>query len=336
MKVLVCGGAGYIGSHTCVELAASGHEVLIVDNFRNSSPKVLEHMQRLAGCRFSVLRADIRDANALGAAFLQFAADAVIHFAALKSVDESWRMPLEYFDNNISGTITLLQVMRENGVSKLVFSSSATVYGAPDCSPIDESAPRRVTNPYGRTKLVVEDLIEDFCASDSDFRAAVLRYFNPVGAHPSGHLGEDPCGIPSNLMPYVCQVAVGKLPHLNIFGDDYATPDGTGIRDYIHVVDLARAHVRAIEYLERADRNVTVNLGTGQGHSVLELVRAFERASGTSIPVRFVPRRVGDVGACYASTALAEDLLGWRAEFGIEEMCRDAWHWQSNYPNGYR
>lgn len=335
MNVLVCGGAGYIGSHTCVELMRRGHEVLILDNFINASPRVLEHLERVAGQRPSSVTADIRDESALALTFKRFPVDVVIHFAALKSVGESWQKPLDYFDNNINGTITLLRTMREFGVHRLVFSSSATVYGSPDSCPIQESAPLRVTNPYGRTKLVMEELIGDLCRSAPDFCAAILRYFNPVGAHPNGQLGEDPSGPPNNLMPFICQVAAGRRPYLSVFGNDYPTPDGTGVRDYIHVMDLARAHVAAIDYLESQNRNITVNLGTGQGYSVLEVVHAFEQVSKREIPLEFCPRRVGDVATCYANPESANRLMGWRAQFGIERMCEDAWRWQSLYPNGY-
>lgn len=335
MKVLVCGGAGYIGSHTCAELMKRGHEVLILDNFANATPRVLEHLERVTGQRPASVTADIRDEPALARTFKRFPVDVVIHFAALKSVGESWQKPLDYFDNNISGTITLLRAMREFGVHRLVFSSSATVYGSPDSCPIQESAPLRVTNPYGRTKLVMEELIGDLCSAAPDFCAAILRYFNPVGAHPSGQLGEDPSGPPNNLMPYICQVAAGRRPHLSVFGNDYPTPDGTGVRDYIHVMDLARAHVEAIDYLESQNRSITVNLGTGQGYSVLEIVHAFEQVSKREIPLEFCPRRVGDVAACYANPESANRLMGWRAQFGIERMCEDAWRWQSLYPSGY-
>ncbi|MCE5232020.1 MAG: UDP-glucose 4-epimerase GalE [Mizugakiibacter sp.] len=335
MKVLVAGGAGYIGSHTCVELIQRGHEVLILDNLCNASPRVLERLAAITGLRPDFVEADVRDARALAAVFRERPIDVVIHFAALKAVGESWQKPLAYFDNNITGTIVLLQAMRDAGIRHLVFSSSATVYGDPDACPIPESAPLRVTNPYGRTKLVMEELIGDLCAADPAFRAAVLRYFNPVGAHASGLIGEDPAGTPNNLMPYVCQVAVGRRPYLNVYGNDYPTRDGTGVRDYIHVVDLARAHVDAIDTLARTDAGFTVNLGTGSGCSVLEMVRAFEEASGRPVPVRFAPRRAGDVAACYADPALAARLMGWKAEFGIERMCADAWRWQSANPHGY-
>lgn len=336
MKVLVCGGAGYIGSHTVTELLARGHEVLILDNFDNASPVVLDRLERVTGRLIASARVDIRDAAALSEVFRSFTADVVIHFAALKSVGESCQKPLDYFDNNISGTITLLRVMRNFGIRRLVFSSSATVYGTPESCPVREDAPLRVTNPYGRTKLVMEELIGDLCAANPDFHAALLRYFNPVGAHLSGQLGEDPSGPPNNLMPYICQVAMGQRPHLNVFGNDYATPDGTGVRDYIHVMDLARAHVDAIDYLASQQRNLTLNLGTGQGYSVLEVVHAFEQVSGRPIPVKICPRRAGDVAACYADPALAAEQMGWRASFGLERMCEDAWRWQSSYPTGYR
>lgn len=335
MKVLVCGGAGYIGSHTITELVARGHDILVLDNFSNASPQVLEHLQRVTGQTIAHARADVRDAAALTQVFGRFLPDVVIHFAALKSVDESCRLPLDYFDNNIGGTVTLLRVMRDFGVRRLVFSSSATVYGVPDESPIREDAPLRVTNPYGRTKLVMEELIGDLCSADPGFVAALLRYFNPVGAHPSGQLGEDPIGPPNNLMPYICQVAAGRRPYLNVFGNDYATVDGTGVRDFIHVMDLARAHVDALDYLSTQNRSLTLNLGTGQGYSVLEVVRAFEQASGRSIPTQIRLRRPGDVATCYADPGLAARTLGWQATKGLDAMCRDAWRWQSSHPDGY-
>lgn len=335
MKVLVCGGAGYIGSHTCVELMMRGYEVLILDNFSNASRQVIDHLDRVLGRRPNYVEADVRDGCALDDVFSKFEVDAVIHFAAFKSVGESWREPLKYFDNNISGTITLMHAMRKHGVNNFVFSSSATIYGVPDSCPIREDAPRRVTNPYGRTKLVMEELIEDVCSSSPGFHAALLRYFNPAGAHPSGELGEDPLGTPNNLVPYVCQVAAGKQPCLYVFGNDYKTADGTGVRDYIHVMDLARAHVDAIDYIKHADGILKVNLGTGRGYSVLEVVETFERVSGRPIPVKFVPRRTGDVATCYADPKLAQKLLGWTAEYDLEKMCQDAWHWQSSYPRGY-
>lgn len=335
-RILVSGGAGYIGCHTCVVLAERGHQVVIADSFVNSSPLVLERLRQIIGAPLALHRLDIRDRTALSRLFATYRFDAVIHFAALKSVGDSCERPLDYFDNNIAGTITLLQAMKAAGVRRLVFSSSATVYGNPDRVPVCEDAPLRVTSPYGRSKLVAEQLIGDLCQSDPAFRAANLRYFNPVGAHPSGWIGEDPHGVPNNLMPYICQVAVGRRDRLRVFGDDYPTPDGTGVRDYIHVVDLARAHADALEYLVRADRSLTVNLGTGRGVSVIELVRAFERASGREVPVEIVARRPGDVAEVCADATLAEQLLGWRAELDLAAMCRDAWRWQSMNPDGYQ
>lgn len=335
MRVLVCGGAGYIGSHTVVELAAGGHDVVVLDNHVNSSPLALRGVERILGSRMESVCADIGDSIAMAQVFSNGRFDAVIHFAALKSVRESCEKPLRYFENNISGTIVLLQEMVKAGVEKLVFSSSATVYGVPEACPIPETADLQVVNPYGRTKLVAEDMIRDLCAANASFRAATLRYFNPVGAHHSGLIGEDPNGTPNNLMPYICQVAVGKRPHLDVFGNDYPTRDGTGVRDYIHVVDLARAHVRAIDYLDKGGDSFTVNLGTGRGYSVLEVVAAFERASGRSIPVSMRARRPGDVAECFASPTLAKHLLEWQAEHDLDRMCEDAWRWQSMHPNGF-
>jgi UDP-glucose 4-epimerase len=336
MRILVCGGAGYIGSHACVGLAERGHQVVVADSGVNSSPRVVPRLRKLAGSLIPVHRVDLRDRGALTALFAAYRFDAVLHFAALKAVGDSCRRPLEYFDNNISGTIVLLQVMQDAGVRRLVFSSSATVYGEPAQVPVREDAGLSVMNPYGRTKLVAEQLIGDLCTADPGFRAANLRYFNPVGAHASGLIGEDPCGEPTNLMPYICQVAVGAREKLRVFGGDYPTVDGTGVRDYIHVVDLARAHVDALEYMVRTDRSLTVNLGTGRGVSVLELVRAFERASGRCVPYEIVDRRPGDAASVFADPSLAHALLGWRAEFDVDAMCRDAWRWQSMNPEGYR
>lgn len=333
--ILLTGGAGYIGSHTTIELLARGHEVLLIDNFCNSSPRVLERIARIVGQPVACERVDVRDAIALARVFARYPVDAVIHFAALKAVGESCAQPLRYFENNIGGTIALLQSMQDAGIGKLVFSSSATVYGQPDACPIAESASLRITNPYGRTKLVMEELIGDVCAAHADFHAAILRYFNPVGAHDSGLIGEDPAGIPNNLMPFVCQVAVGRREYLSVFGGDYPTRDGTGVRDYIHVVDLARAHVAATERLLCTSASLTVNLGTGCGYSVLEIVRAFAQASGRPIPYRIVERRPGDVAECYADPRMARELLNWQAEYGIERMCTDAWRWQSMFPMGY-
>ena len=335
MRILLCGGAGYIGAHTYVELAARGHDVVVADNLVNSSALALVRLERITGAAVAFHQVDMRDRDAMARVFAGPAFDAVVHFAALKAVGESCERPLDYFDNNISGTINLLQAMKQAGVRRLVFSSSATVYGDPERVPVPETARLQVTNPYGRTKLVMEQLIEDLCQHDPGFRAANLRYFNPVGAHDSGLIGEDPAGIPNNLMPYICQVAVGRREKLQVFGGDYPTPDGTGVRDYIHVVDLARAHADALEYLVRADRSLTVNLGTGRGVSVLELLRGFEQASGRPVPYEIVARRPGDVAEVYADPALARQLLGWEARLGVEAMCRDAWRWQSLNPKGY-
>ncbi len=335
MRILLSGGAGYIGCHTCLVLAERGHDVVIADNFSNSSARVLERLQRLTGKPVECHDVDMRDREAMTRLFAAKPFDAVVHFAALKAVGESCERPLDYFDNNISGTIALLQVMKEAGVRRLVFSSSATVYGDPETVPVREDARLQVTNPYGRTKLVMEQLIEDLCQSDATFSAANLRYFNPVGAHESGLIGEDPSGIPNNLMPYICQVAVGRRERLQVFGGDYPTVDGTGVRDYIHVMDLARAHADALDYLVREDRSLTVNLGTGRGVSVLELLRGFEKASGRDIPYEIVARRPGDVAEVYADPALANRLLGWHAELDVDAMCRDAWRWQSMNPKGY-
>ena len=336
MHILVTGGAGYIGCHTCVALAERGHRVLIIDNFSNSTPLVLQRLKRVIGAPVACERVDLRHKDEVAALFGRYRFDAVIHFAALKAVGESCERPLDYFDNNISGTINLLQAMQVAGVRRLVFSSSATVYGAPDAVPVREDAALRVTNPYGRTKLVMEQLIGDLCAADAQLRAANLRYFNPVGAHASGLIGEDPTGVPNNLMPYLCQVAAGRRDRLRVFGGNYPTVDGTGVRDYLHVNDLARAHVDALEYLQGADGSLTVNLGTGRGVSVLELVNAFEQACGREIPVEIVERRAGDVAEVYADPTLARQALGWQARLDVEAMCRDAWRWQSMNPAGYR
>lgn len=335
MHILVTGGAGYIGCHTCVVLAERGHRVVIADNFSNSTPFVLQRLQQLMDAPVPCERVDLRHKDELAALFGRHRFDAVVHFAALKAVGESCEQPLEYFDNNIGGTINLLQAMQVAGVKRLVFSSSATVYGAPDAVPVREDAPLRVTNPYGRTKLVIEQLLADACAADARLRVANLRYFNPVGAHASGLIGEDPGGVPNNLMPYLCQVAVGRRDRLRVFGGDYPTVDGTGVRDYLHVVDLARAHVAALEYLQGGEGSLTVNLGTGRGVSVLQLVAAFERACGGTIPVEIVERRAGDVAEVYADPSLAWRLLRWRAGLDVEAMCRDAWRWQSMNPLGY-
>lgn len=335
LSILVCGGAGYIGSHTCVVLAERGHDLVIADNLANASPVVITRLEQLARVPIDLRCVDIRDRPALQGLLEERQFDVVIHFAALKAVGESCERPLEYFENNIAGTISLLQAMQATRVRRLVFSSSATVYGIPEQLPVREGAALDATNPYGRTKLVVEQLLGDLCRHDAQWRVASLRYFNPVGAHPSGMIGEDPSGPPNNLLPYVGQVASGRLGKLSIFGGDYPTIDGTGVRDYIHVMDLARAHADAIDYLMRADRSITVNLGTGRGVSVLEMVEAFRKASGRDIPYEIVARRPGDVAAVYADPTLANQLLGWQAEFDVEAMCRDAWLWQSLNPMGY-
>ncbi len=335
MCVLVTGGAGFIGSHACVALIERGHRVVIADNFANSSPRVLARLEQVVGRSIRCERVDMLDSAALSGLFARHSFDAVIHFAALKAVGESCEQPLAYFRNNIGGTINLLQCMQAAGTRNLVFSSSATVYGDPERVPIREDARLQVTNPYARTKLVMEQLIEDVCRADRSLHVVNLRYFNPIGAHPSGLLGEDPSGIPNNLMPYVCQVAIGRREWLQIFGGDYPTRDGTGVRDYIHVVDLARAHVDALDFLARERRSLTVNVGTGRGVSVLELVHAFQRACGRDIPCRIAPRRAGDVAEVYADASLAARELGWQAELGLEDMCGDAWRWQSMNPEGY-
>jgi UDP-glucose 4-epimerase len=334
--ILVTGGAGYIGSHTCLALLRSGYDVVVIDDFSNSSPLALERVERLAGRKLAaVLSADVADPAALDRLLTRHPIASVIHFAAKKAVGESVRIPLAYYRNNIGGLLNLIECMGAHGVKKLVFSSSATVYGDPASVPITEDFPLSVTNPYGRTKLMSEDILRDVAVADSDWKVVLLRYFNPVGADTSGQIGEAPDGIPNNLMPYVCQVAVGKLAELQVFGNDYPTPDGTGVRDYIHVSDLAAGHVAALARLEGLPRLSAINLGTGRGYSVLEVVRAFEAASGRTIPYRIVARRPGDVAACWANPALAGQLLGWRAEHGIDTMCRDAWRWQEENPHGY-
>lgn len=335
-RVLVTGGAGYIGSHTCIELMSAGHDVIVVDNLCNSKPESLHRVARIAGRPVTAFeRIDVRDRVALKSVFSAHPIDAVIHFAGLKAVGESVAKPLEYYDNNVNGTVTLCGVMAEHGVKALAFSSSATVYGDPVSVPIREDFATGPTNPYGRSKWMVEHILRDICAADPQWRIALLRYFNPVGAHESGLIGEDPNGIPNNLMPFVSQVAVGKLERLSVFGDDWLTPDGTGVRDYIHVLDLAQGHVRAIDYLLKNRGLLTVNLGTGRGYSVLEVVRAFEAASGRSVPYRIVARRSGDIAQCYADPATANRLLGWAAQRDLAQMCADAWKWQSNNPQGY-
>ncbi len=334
-SILVTGATGYIGSHTCVCLLRAGWRVIAIDNLSNSSPRAVLRIQEICGQPMPFHPIDVRDAAALSRLLQQENISAVIHFAGLKAVGESVSRPLDYFDNNVSGTITLLRVLHQQGVRKLVFSSSATVYGDPADVPISESAPLAATNPYGRTKLFIEQILGDLCAADPEWRVATLRYFNPAGAHESGLLGEDPRGIPNNLMPFISQVAVGRHPCLQVYGDDYPTPDGTGVRDYIHVMDLARGHLAALERLFARPGSFTVNLGTGRGVSVLEAVAAFEKACGKRIPVRIAPRRPGDVAACYASAQNAKELLGWQAEKSFEQMCADHWRWQRDNPDGY-
>jgi UDP-glucose 4-epimerase len=333
--ILVTGGLGFIGSHTCLELLSAGFEIAIVDNLSNAKRTVATRLRELAGRSIPVHIADLRDTAALDGIFARHQVDAVIHFAGLKSVAESVRAPLEYFQNNVSGTLSLLEAMARRHVLKIVFSSSATVYGSTQKFPIGESEPLKPVSPYGRTKQYIEGVLEDIARTKSGFRAVILRYFNPAGAHASGKVGEDPNAEPENLVPRLCQVAAGRLPVLKVFGTDYHTPDGTCIRDYIHVTDLALGHVAALRYLERHQQSLTVNLGTGRGHSVFEVIRAFESATGTPAPYQIAPRRPGDVPASYADVSLAASTLRWKAVKSLEEMCRDAWRWQTANPHGY-
>ena len=336
--IFVTGGAGYIGSHTCVELLDAGCDVTVFDNFSNSHPEALARVERITGKKLHLVRGDIRDRAALVSALRECGARAVIHFAGLKAVGESVTQPLAYYDNNVVGTLRLLEAMGECGVKTLVFSSSATVYGDPIRLPLTEDHPLSATNPYGRTKLMIEEILRDLHRSDASWRFGILRYFNPVGAHASGLIGEDPQGVPNNLLPFVAQVAVGRRDYLNVWGQDYPTPDGTGVRDYIHVVDLALGHLKALTMLEASQERadcLTANLGTGIGYSVLDIVRAFEQASGRSVTYKIGPRRPGDIASCYADPQRAFELLGWRAERGLGAMCADAWRWQSGNPTGY-
>jgi UDP-glucose 4-epimerase len=335
-KILVTGGAGYIGSHTLIELLAAGFEVVCLDNLSNSTQEALARVEKITGKRIPFVQGDIRDATLLAQLFAQRKVDGVIHFAALKAVGESVAKPLEYYDNNITGTLVLLQAMRDAGVHKIVFSSSATVYGAPDHLPIKEDAPIRTTNPYGATKAMNEQILRDLCVAQPAVGVVCLRYFNPIGAHESGLIGEDPSDMPNNLFPFITQVAVGKRPALSVFGNDWPTVDGTGVRDYIHVVDLAIGHVKAMQYALDHAGFVAPNFGTGQGTSVLQLVKAFEAANGVPVPYKIVDRRAGDIAACWADVTLAEKLFGWRAKRTIEQMCKDGWRWQRGNPNGYR
>ncbi len=335
MSVLVTGGAGYIGSHTIIELDKANREVVVVDNFCNSKPIALQRVEKIIGKKIKFYEIDCCDEEALRKVFKAEKIDSVIHFAGLKAVGESVAIPLKYYENNLISTLSLLKVMKEFGCNNLVFSSSATVYGMPKSVPISEDFPLSATNPYGRTKLFIEEILRDYYKANPEMNIALLRYFNPIGAHESGMIGEDPNGIPNNLMPYITQVAIGKLKQLSVFGDDYPTHDGTGVRDYIHVCDLAKGHVLAISKLETNPGVVTYNLGTGNGYSVLDMVKAFEKACGKPVNYKIAPRRPGDVAECYADPTLAYNELGFKAEFNLDRMCADSWRWQSNNPNGY-
>jgi UDP-glucose 4-epimerase len=336
MRILITGGTGYIGSHTCIELINAGHDVVVVDNLCNSSLEPLRRIRSMCNCDIPFYKVDIRDKNALINIFKKNEFEGVIHFAGLKAVGESVQSPIEYYDNNVYGTLVLLEVMRDFNCKNIVFSSSATVYGEPISVPISEDFPLSATNPYGRSKLIIEDILKDLAISDDSWNIVVLRYFNPVGAHKSGNIGEDPMGIPNNLMPYISKVAAGKLDKLNIFGGNYDTIDGTGVRDYIHVVDLAKGHIKALHALKDMPQILIFNLGTGNGYSVLDIVKTFEKASGKIIPFEIVERRPGDVATCYADSNFAKSFLGWTAENGLKEMCEDTWRWQILNPNGYK
>ncbi len=337
MAILVTGGAGFIGSHTCVELLNAGYEIVVVDNYYNANPKSLERVKELTGKDFKSYECDIRDSEGMDKIFKENKIDAVIHFAGLKAVGESCQKPIEYYDNNIGGTLKLCDVMRNNGCKNIVFSSSATVYGMNNVSPLKETMKTGgTTNPYGTTKYMIEIILEDIYKSDNEWNVTLLRYFNPIGAHESGRIGENPNGIPNNLMPYITQVAIGKRPYLSVYGNDYDTPDGTGIRDYIHVVDLADGHVKAVKNILEGDKGVQIfNLGTGKGYSVLDIVKAFSKAYGKELPYKIAPRRPGDLAVCYSDPSKAKEVLGWEAKRGIDDMCRDSWNWQSKNPNGY-
>jgi UDP-glucose 4-epimerase len=335
MAILVTGGAGYIGSHTCVELLSAGYELIVLDNFSNSKPESLNRVKAITGKDFTFYEVDLLDRSGVENVFSSHSIEAVIHFAGLKAVGESVSIPLHYYHNNITGTLILLDVMKKYGVKNLVFSSSATVYGMPDRMPISEDFPLSATNPYGRTKLMIEEILRDLVVADPTWSIALLRYFNPIGAHESGTIGEDPNGIPNNLMPFITQVAVGKLKELQVFGNDYPTVDGSGVRDYIHVVDLALGHLKALEKVVASKGVEAYNLGTGTGYSVLEIVAAFEQASGKKVPYKIVDRRPGDVAICYADPSRSKNVLGWAAARGIEDMCRDSWRWQEKNPTGF-
>ncbi len=332
MNVLITGGAGYIGSHTCVELLQSGFGVVVMDNYSNASPEVIGKIEKISGKKCPAYECDMLDYDAFEKVFKENKIDAVIHFAGLKAVGESVEKPLEYYHNNLTGTLNLLRLMKKYGVTRLVFSSSATVYGMNNTAPFTEEMPLSATNPYGMTKLMIEDILRDVCFADKSLKVALLRYFNPIGAHPSGLIGENPNGIPNNLMPYIMKVAVGKLPKLRVFGDDYPTPDGTGVRDYIHVCDLATGHVKALEKIDSIEGARAINLGTGKGSSVLDVLHAFEKASGKTIPYEITPRRAGDIATCYADASRAKNELGWEAKYSLEDMCRDSWNFIKNNP----
>lgn len=335
MTVLVTGGAGYIGSHAAVELLENGYDIVVVDNLSNSSREAINRVKELTGKDFPFYEYDLLDYDAIEEVFRKHDFDSVIHFAGLKAVGESVEIPLKYYHNNITGTLNLCRIMQKYGVKKMVFSSSATVYGNPERVPIDESFPLQATNPYGRTKLMIEEILRDLHVADNSWRIALLRYFNPIGAHKSGRIGENPRGIPNNLMPYITQVAVGKREKLYVFGDDYDTHDGTGVRDYIHVVDLVRGHIKALEYLDKHEGVEAFNLGTGTGYSVLDIVKTFSEVNGVEIPYEITDRRPGDVAICYANPAKANRLLNWKAEYDLKQMCEDSWRWQVQNPNGY-
>ena len=335
MAVMVTGGAGYIGSHTTIELLEEGYEVVIVDNFCNSNPVVIDRIKEISGKKVKFYEADVRDSEKMDKIFEAENIDSIIHFAGLKAVGESVEKPVEYYDNNLISTLTLFKMMKKYDIKNFVFSSSATVYGDPESCPIGENSPLSVTNPYGRTKLMIEEMLKDIAKVDKSINIAILRYFNPVGAHKSGMIGEDPNGIPNNLVPYITKVAIGQLEELRVFGNNYPTPDGTGVRDYIHVIDLAKGHVKAIDKLKENPGLVIYNLGTGKGYSVLEMIEEFSRVSKKDIPYKITERRAGDVAECYADPSKAKDELGWEAQLGLREMCEDSWRWQRNNPNGY-
>jgi len=335
-NILVTGGAGYIGSHTAILLIEAGYDIIIFDNFSNSSRESVRRVEKIVGKTITVLEGDIRNKKDLQKAFQLYLIDAVIHFAGLKAVGESVEKPLKYYDNNIYGTINLCEVMKENNCKSIIFSSSATVYGDPASTPIDESFPTSATNPYGRSKLFIEEILRDLYISDSSWKIVLLRYFNPIGAHASGTIGEDPSGIPNNLMPFISQTAIGKREYLSIFGDDYTTADGTGVRDYIHVLDLAEGHLKALDKIDSFNEVMTINLGTGEGYSVLDVVKAFEKVTGEKVPYKIMPRRAGDIASCYANVSYAKKVLDWESKKTLDEMCTDTWHWQKQNPNGYQ